>query len=89
MSDDNITRAFEDTWRARRELARAEQAHRFAQSSLEACKAEMERAQSAVERADAQLQAMAARAAGVDMPMPDDTDVTPPRPGDGFRPTRI
>jgi hypothetical protein len=81
-SDSVIRQAFDETWRARRALAAAENAHRVAEAMLTQRSAELEDARNAVERADGRLQKMAAGEA-----LPVDSDDPAPHRND-FVPTR-
>lgn len=85
--DDAVSKAFEDTWRARRELARAQQASRVAARLAEERAREVDNAKSAVERADARLQLLADKHAGVDAPPPDDIEQSR-GPLSGYAPIR-
>lgn len=84
--DDAVSKLFEDTWRARRELARAQQASNLAVRVAEDRAREVDDAKAAVERADARLQALADKQAGVDN-TPSDDDLPRERPT-GYAPIR-
>lgn len=75
--DDAVSKLFEDSWRARRELARAQQASLLAARLAEERAREVDDAKAQVERADARLQALADKQAGVDSMPDDDTRYTP------------
>lgn len=85
--DDAVQRAFDDTWRARRELARAQQASSLASRLAEERAREVDDAKASVERADARLQALADKQAGVDV-TPADDDIPPRGPLAGYAPIR-
>lgn len=85
--DDAVSRAFEDSWRARRELARATHASKLAARLAEERAREVDEARAAVERADARLQLLADKQAGVEAPPPIADDV-PRGPLSGYAPIR-
>jgi hypothetical protein len=83
--DDAVSKLFEDSWRARRELARAQHASVLAARLAEERAREVDDAKAQVERTDARLQALADKQAGVDVSLSEDTESPSPS---GYVPIR-
>jgi hypothetical protein len=87
-TEQDVQLAFAETWKARRELARAEHEQHLAELQLEARKAEADQARDQVERADARLQRLAEHSAGVSDAPPTDAEEPAARLNREFRPIR-
>jgi hypothetical protein len=87
-TEQDVQLAFAETWKARRELARAEHEQHLAELQFDARKADTDQARDAVVRADERLQRLAEHSAGVSDAPPADADVPAPRVNREFRPIR-
>lgn len=85
-TDEDVQRAFQALWQARRGLAAAKYAGQQAAAILAAREREIEEAENVVRDAEADMQRLAERSAGVDDLPPDDRDVPPPRSNNGYAP---
>lgn len=89
MMDTAVQQAFDDLFRAQRELARAENMKRRADVEQQIAEEALDQAQQVVARADGRIKQLATKAAGVEAPVIDeDAESVPDRAADGFTPVR-